>query len=300
MRDMIDLDLYKVFYTVAKCGSLSKAAEELYVSQPAVSQSIKQLEKLLDTPLFNRLRHGMELSAQGGKIIYDDVEQAVKLLEGAERKLGALKQDATGSLRIGASETIFQYVLSEKIVEYNRLYPHVKIELISDVSPKIIALMKSDACDIGFLNLPVSKDEDIEIMRSVRLLSDIFIAGRRFEFLCGESLSVKDLTKYPLLLMEEKTVSREAVNHYGISHGVYFKPAVEVNSWGFMKRLVADGMGIGCIPREYALSKIADGSLFEVDVRTSMPARSVGMALPKNVNMTFALQSFINLFDESV
>ncbi len=300
MRDMIDLDLYKVFYTVAKCGSLSKAAEELYVSQPAVSQSIKQLEKLLDTPLFNRLRHGMELSAQGGKIIYDDVEQAVKLLEGAERKLGALKQDATGSLRIGASETIFQYVLSEKIVEYNRLYPHVKIELISDVSPKIIALMKSDACDIGFLNLPVSKDEDIEIMRSVRLLSDIFIAGRRFEFLCGESLSVKDLTKYPLLLMEEKTVSREAVNHYGISHGVYFKPAVEVNSWGFMKRLVADGMGIGCIPREYALSKIADGSLFEVDVRPSMPARSVGMALPKNVNMTFALQSFINLFDESV
>ncbi|MCI9031886.1 MAG: LysR family transcriptional regulator [Clostridia bacterium] len=297
---MIDLDLYKVFYTVAKCGSLSKAAEELYVSQPAVSQSIKQLEKLLDTPLFNRLRHGMELSAQGGKIIYDDVEQAVKLLEGAERKLGALKQDATGSLRIGASETIFQYVLSEKIVEYNRLYPHVKIELISDVSPKIIALMKSDACDIGFLNLPVSKDEDIEIMRSVRLLSDIFIAGRRFEFLCGESLSVKDLTKYPLLLMEEKTVSREAVNHYGISHGVYFKPAVEVNSWGFMKRLVADGMGIGCIPREYALSKIADGSLFEVDVRPSMPARSVGMALPKNVNMTFALQSFINLFDESV
>lgn len=300
MRDMIDLDLYKVFYTVAKCGSLSKAAEELYVSQPAVSQSIKQLEKLLDTPLFNRLRHGMELSAQGGKIIYDDVEQAVKLLEGAERKLGALKQDATGSLRIGASETIFQYVLSEKIVEYNRLYPHVKIELISDVSPKIIALMKSDACDIGFLNLPVSKDEDIEIMRSVRLLSDIFIAGRRFEFLCGESLSVKDLTKYPLILMEEKTVSREAVNHYGISHGVYFKPAVEVNSWGFMKRLVADGMGIGCIPREYALSKIADGSLFEVDVRPSMPARSVGMALPKNVNMTFALQSFINLFDESV
>ena len=300
MRDMIDLDLYKVFYTVAKCGSLSKAAEELYVSQPAVSQSIKQLEKLLDTPLFNRLRHGMELSAQGGKIIYDDVEQAVKLLEGAERKLGALKQDATGSLRIGASETIFQYVLSEKIVEYNRLYPHVKIELISDVSPKIIALMKSDACDIGFLNLPVSKDEDIEIMRSVRLLSDIFIAGRRFEFLCGESLSVKDLTKYPLLLMEEKTVSREAVNHYGISHGVYFKPAVEVNSWGFMKRLVADGMGIGCIPREYALSKIADGSLFEVDVRPSMPARSVGMALPKNVKMTFAVQSFINLFDESV
>ncbi len=296
---MIDLDLYRVFYTVAKCGSLSRAAEELYVSQPAVSQSIKQLERLLDTPLFNRLHHGMELSAQGGKIIFDDVEHAVKLLDEVEEKLSALKQNATGTLRVGASETIFQYVLSEKIVEYNRLFPHVKIELISDVSPKIIALMKSDACDIGFLNLPISADEGIEIMRSVRLLNDIFIAGKRFEFLRGEQLSVKELTKYPLLLMEEKTVSREAVDHFGISHGVYFKPAVEVNSWGFMKRLVADGMGIGCIPKEYALNRLADGSLFEVNVSPSLPSRSVGMALPKNVNMTFALQSFINLFDEN-
>ena len=296
---MIDLDLYRVFYTVAKCGSLSRAAEELYVSQPAVSQSIKQLDRLLDTPLFNRLHHGMELSAQGGKIIFDDVEHAVKLLDEVEEKLSALKQNATGTLRVGASETIFQYVLSEKIVEYNRLFPHVKIELISDVSPKIIALMKSDACDIGFLNLPISADEGIEIMRSVRLLNDIFIAGKRFEFLRGEQLSVKELTKYPLLLMEEKTVSREAVDHFGISHGVYFKPAVEVNSWGFMKRLVADGMGIGCIPKEYALNRLADGSLFEVNVSPSLPSRSVGMALPKNVNMTFALQSFINLFDEN-
>ena len=105
---MIDLDLYRVFYTVAKCGSLSRAAEELYVSQPAVSQSIKQLERLLDTPLFNRLHHGMELSAQGGKIIFDDVEHAVKLLDEVEEKLSALKQNATGTLRVGASETIFQ------------------------------------------------------------------------------------------------------------------------------------------------------------------------------------------------
>ncbi len=295
---MIDFDLYKIFYTVAKYGSISKAAEELYVSQPAASQSIKQLEKLLDTPLFNRLHHGMELSANGGKIIFDDVEQAVKLLYGAEEKLAALKQDATGTLRIGASETIFQYILSEKIVRFNKLYPQVKIELISEVSPKIIALMKSDECDIGFLNLPVAEDPEVVIQKSIKFLNDIFIAGERFSELQGSELSVMDLQKFPLLLMENNTVSREAVNHYGVSHGVRFEPAVEVNSWGFMKRLVANGMGIGCIPREYALNKLSDGTLFEVNVRPAMPARSVGMALPKNVNMTFALQSFINLFSE--
>lgn len=296
---MIDFDLYKMFYTVAKYGSLSRAAEELFVSQPAASQSVKQLEKLLDTPLFNRQHHGMELSAQGGKVIFDDVEQAVKLLYGVEEKLAALKQNASGTIRIGASETIFQYFLSEKIVEFNKLYPQVKIELISEVSPKIIALMKKDECDIGFLNLPVADDEGIVIQKSIQFLNDIFIAGERFAQLRDKEITVKDLQKYPLLLMENNTVSREAVNHYGVSHGVHFAPAVEVNSWGFMKRLVVNGMGVGCIPREYALNEIADSSLFEVKVRPSMPVRSVGMALPKNVNMTFALQSFVGLFGEN-
>lgn len=295
---MIDFDLYKMFYTVAKYGNLSKAAEELFVSQPAASQSIKQLEKLLDTPLFMRQHHGMELSAQGGKVIFDDVEQAVKLLYGVEEKLAVLKQNATGTLRIGASETIFQYFLSEKIVQFNKMYPQVKIELISEVSPKIIALMKSDECDIGFLNLPIADDEEIIIRKSIQFLNDIFIAGEPFSQLKGKEITVKDLLKYPLLLMEGNTVSREAVNHYGISHGVHFEPSVEVNSWGFMKRLVINGMGIGCIPREYALNKLGDGSLFEVKVLPAMPARSVGMALPKNVNMTFALQSFVRMFEE--
>lgn len=296
---MIDLDLYKMFYTVAKCGSLSKAAEELFISQPAASQSIKQLETLLDTPLFKRLHHGMELSEQGGKIIFDDVEKAIKLLSGVEEKLSALKQNAIGTLRIGASETIFQYILSEKIVRFHQLYPQVKIEMISEVSPKIIELMKSDQCDIGFLNLPIAEDDGIVVKKSIQYLNDIFIAGERFDELKNAVLTVNDLQKYPLLLMEERTVSRDAVNHYGESHGVRFEPAIEINSWGLMKRLVITGMGIGCIPREYTLNKLSDGSLFEVGVQPAMPARSVGMALPKNVNMTFALQSFMNLFDEN-
>ena len=293
---MIDFDLYKLFYTVAKYGSLSKAAEELYISQPAASQSLKRLEELLDTPLFNRLHHGMELSAQGGEIIFDDVEHAVKLLDEVEEKLSALKQNATGTIRIGASETIFQYILSEKIVKYNELFPQVKIELISDVSPKIIALMNKNECDIGFLNLPVASDEDIKIEKSIAFLNDIFIAGKKFSELKGKALNVQDLLKYPLLLMEEHTVSRESVDSYGVSHGVDFKPAVEVNSWGFMKHLVMNGMGIGCIPREYSINKLSNGSLFELNVNPPLPVRSVGMALPKKVLMTFALQSFICLF----
>ena len=110
---MVNLELYRVFYTVAKCGSLTKAAEELYISQPAVSQSVKQLESQLGISLFNRTHRGMELSAQGGKLIFPEVERALGLLYEAENRIAEMKASATGVIRIGASETIFKYFLAE-------------------------------------------------------------------------------------------------------------------------------------------------------------------------------------------
>lgn len=294
-RNMVNLELYRVFYTVARCGSLTKAAEELYISQPAVSQAIKQLETQLGTPLFNRLHKGMELSKQGGELIYGDVEKALRLLGGVEDKLSELKQSATGTLRIGASETIFQYILADKIVAYHNLYPQVKIELISDVSPRIIEFLKTDRCDVGFLNLPIEADEGIVLADSVALLNDVFLAGNAFAELKGKALSVWDLQELPLLLLEPNTVARAAVDHFAESLGVRLRPAVEVGSWDFMKRLVTDGMGIGCLPREYALRRLRDGELFELNVTPAMPSRSVGLALPKNANMPFSLRAFINL-----
>lgn len=296
---MVNLELYRVFYTVARCGSLTKAAEELYISQPAVSQAIKQLENQLGTPLFNRLHKGMELSAQGGEIVFADVERALQLLSGVEDRLSELKQNATGTLRIGASETIFEYILSEKIVEYHKKYPQVKIELISDISPHIIEQLKADKCDIGFLNLPIEEDEGIRLTQSIMLLNDVFVAGKGYEFLKGKELTVWDLEKFPLLLLEQHTIARTQVDRFAESHGVKLQPAIEVNSWDFMKRLVSDGMGIGCLPREYAERRLASGELIELNVRPGMPSRSVGMALPKNANMPFSLRAFIDLFRQA-
>lgn len=293
---MVNLELYKVFYTVAKCGSLTKAAEELYISQPAVSQAIRQLESQLGTQLFKRLHKGMELTAQGGELVFKDVEKALQLLGNVENRLSELKNSATGTLRIGASETIFQYCLAEKLVEYHKIYPQVKFELLSDVSPRTIEQLKTDRCDVGFLNLPIVEDDGIVVTDSIMLLNDVFVAGKAFSQLKQTTLSVWDLQKYPLLLLEENTVARSSLDHFCQSVGVRLSPAIEVDSWGFMKKLVAEGMGIGCIPREYTLNKLADGSLFELSVTPSLPSRSVGIALPKNANMSFALRAFIALF----
>ena len=157
---MVNLDLYRVFYTVAKCGSLTKAAEELYISQPAVSQSVKQLENQLGVTLFNRTHRGMELSAQGGKVIFAEVERALALLQDAENRLAEINASATGTIRIGASDTIFKYFLADKIVDFHERFPAVKIELMADFTPDTIEKLKADRCDVAFVNLPINVNDD--------------------------------------------------------------------------------------------------------------------------------------------
>lgn len=181
---MVNLELYKVFYTVAKCGSLTKAAQELYISQPAVSQAIKQLEGQLGASLFNRTHKGMELSAVGGKLIYSQVEEALTLLSEAEKKLTELKTVATGKIRIGATDSIFSHVIADKLAEFNEKYPSVKLELKSSTSPYTLSQLKEGKCDIAFINLPL-EDDEVRFYGTVTHLNEVFVAGKKYTELDG-------------------------------------------------------------------------------------------------------------------
>ena len=293
---MVNLELYRVFYTVAKCGSLTRAAEELYISQPAVSQSIKQLETQLGVSLFNRTRRGMELSAQGGKVIFAEVERALALLKEAENRLAQVQASATGTIRIGASDTIFEYFLADKIVDFHEKFPAVKIELMADFTPDTIEKLKADRCDVAFVNLPIEVDPELELEGNCMRLNDIFIASDKIQELSAGVISLSKLKKYPLIMMDKNTVARHALDAFMGRMGVELTAAIEVGSWDLMKRLVEKGMGIGVIPREYATAKLEEGTLFEVRTDPVLPVRSVGMLLPKNKPVSYALHSFIEYF----
>ncbi len=293
---MVNLDLYRVFYTVAKCGSLTRAAEELYISQPAVSQSIKQLENQLGVTLFNRTHRGMELSEQGGKVIFKEVESALKLFYEAEERIGQMKGEATGIIRIGASDTIFEYFLADKIVDYHKRFPAVKIELLADFTPETIEKLKANRCDVAFVNLPIEVDPALKLHESSARLHDIFIAGDAFSSLQGKEISLAQLKEYPLIFMNKNTVARHSLNRFLSSVGVELSPSIEVGSWDLMKRLVVRGMGIGVIPSEYVQKEVEENTIFEVKTEPVLPVRSVGMLLPKNKPVSYALHSFIEYF----
>lgn len=293
---MVNLELYRVFYTVAKCGSLTKAAQELYISQPAVSQSVKQLENALGVSLFNRTHRGMELSAAGGKLIFKKVENALMQIEEAENSITELKTTAAGTIRIGATDSIFAHILADKIAIFNEKYPAVKFELISSTSPETLEKLKEGGCDIAFVNLP-AEDGEVKFLDTVSLLSDIFVAGDKYAHLKDEVIPLKRLQEYPLLMIEQNTIARRALYSFLQSHGIELYPDIEVSGWDLMKKLAAKGMGLGCIPREYCGEELASGELLEVKTSPALPVRGVGIALPKNVPTPYALKLFIALFD---
>ena len=242
---MVNLDLYRVFYTVAKSGSLTKAAEELYISQPAVSRSIKQLETQLGVSLFTRTHRGMALSAQGGKVIFNEVERALSLLNEAENRIEEMKNSATGVIRIGASDTIFEYFLADKIVEFHERFPAVKFELTADFTPDTIEKLKADKCDVAFVNLPISPDPDLKLYGNCMRLNDVFVVGEKYKELAEKTISLTELKNYPLILMDQNTVARRSLHNFLSSLGVELHPSIEVGSWDLMKRLVSRGMGVG-------------------------------------------------------
>lgn len=291
---MVNLELYRVFYTVAKCGSLTKASEELYISQPAVSQAIKQLESQLGGKLFNRTHKGMELSETGGKQIFSLVEKALKLFDETEKKYSELKDTATGVIRICASDTVATHFLLPYIKEYHEKYPEVNLILQNGTSAETVELLKNKKGDIGFVNLPLD-DSGIDLCNTVMQLHDTFVASDKFIDLTDKVIDLKRLQDYPLLMLELSTATRQAIVSFAHSQGIHLHPEIELASLELMEELAKNGIGIACIPREFVIHELESGELKEIRTNPSLPTRAIGLALPKDGTMTFAVKEFIKM-----
>ncbi len=293
---MVNLELYRVFYAVAKCGSLTRAAEELYISQPAVSQAIKQLENQLGGKLFNRTHRGMELTEPGGKQMFDAVEQALKLFNQAETHYAELKNTATGVLRICASDTVATHFLIDYIKTYHERYPNVKIVIQDGTSAETIELIKNRKGDIGFVNLPVD-DHEVNLTDKVMQLHDIFVASEAFSELTDDVVPLSRLQDYPLLMLELSTATRQAIVGYAHSLGIHLHPEVELASLELMAELAKKGIGIACIPREFVRHELEAGTLKEIRTNPSLPVRGIGLVLAKDEKPSFAVREFLKLLD---
>lgn len=295
---MVDLDLYRVFYTVAKCGSLTKAAEELYISQPAVSQAIKQLESQLGGKLFNRVSRGMELTETGGKQMFDIVEQALKMLDSAEDRFRERRNIATGQIRIAAADTIVTHFLMRYIKKYHEIYPNVNIIFKNSTTKEALDMIKSNKADIGMVNLPIY-DKDVIMTGQTGIIEDIFVASDKYKELFDKNLSLRDLPDYPVLMLDGTTSTTKEINDFFDSMSIKIVPEFEAGSIELLIEMAKNGLGIACVPRRYVLDELAKKELHEVKVTPSLPLRATGVIIRGEIEEhSFAVKEFIKVLND--
>jgi len=284
------LDLYKVFVEVAKLKSFSKAAEHLYMTQPAISQSINQLERELDVRLFTRTPRGVTLTNEG-QILFEHVNSAINLIDLGETKLMESKKLMSGVLRIGVGDTISRYYLLPFLERFHNMYPNIKLKIINRTTFEICELIKSGEVDIGICNLPI---EDLNLnIKKLMDIHDIFVCGENYVSITEKPLSFHELAKLPLILLEPKSNSRQYVESYILSKGIKIEPEIELGSHDLLLEFARINLGISCVIKEFSKGYLDNKMLFEVKLKEEIPERAIGVCFLKSVSLSSAAMRFV-------
>lgn len=286
------LELYRIFEKVAQTNSFSAAARALYITQPAVSQSIKQLEEQLSVSLFQRGSRGVRLTMEG-QVLLEYIRSALHLIESGEDRIAKLKSLTAGELKIGAGDTITRQFLLPFIRLFHQAYPDILLHVTNRTSPEILELLKNGAVDIAFVNLPLDSPE-ITVIPCMEV-EDIFVAGDRFRQLEGKSLPLQELAEYPLIMLEPKSNSRNYVDRFLLFQGVTCQPEIELGAYDLLMDFARIGLGLACVIREFSLSALERGELFQVELNPPIPKRSIGICHLASINLTPSARQFIDL-----
>ncbi len=289
----INYELYKVFYYVATSLSFSDAAGQLFISQSAVSQSIKTLERKLDQTLFIRSTKKVQLTPEG-EILLRHVEPAMNLIQRGEAQLMDSSVSG-GQIRIGASDTICRYFLVPYLKRFHKEYPGTHIKVMNATSIRCVELLETGQVDLAVVNFPNSYLGNVSSLKKIATFKDVFIANEAFAELKGKKLSLKQLLKYPILMLDKKSTTSEFLHNLFQQHQLDLVPEIELSSNDLLIDLASIGLGIACIP-DYCLSRKPE-NLFIVETKESLPQRELAIAYNSHLPVSKSVQEFLNYFE---
>jgi len=287
----INIELYKVFYQVAKEGQISAASKKLFVTQPAVSQSIKQLEESLGGKLFFRTPKGMDLTVEG-KVLFDYIEKAYELIQKGEVKFEEILNLECGEINIGAGDTLCSNFLLPYLEEYHQKFPKVRIKITNRTTYETIKLIKSGKVDLGVLNLPVNKDDQLNIIETITM-DDCFICGKKYLPYFKKKVSLEELSKYPILLLEKGSSTRNFIDNIFMSNNLEIVPEIELGSNDLLVKFAKIGLGISFVSKNSIKNELNNGDIFEIKLKEKIPKRKVGISTLKGVALSSAGKEFL-------
>ncbi|MEG0708499.1 LysR family transcriptional regulator [Niameybacter sp.] len=292
----IKLDYYKVFCKVAECKSFSAAAKRLYMTQPAVSQTIIQLEKELDICLFRRGAKGVVLTNEGSNL-YEYIHTALNLIEVGEKKIKESLDLVVGELKIGVGDTISRFFLLPYLEKFHDQYPNIKLKIINRTTTEQCELLKAGEIDLAICNLPI-EDTALDV-KEYFYIHDIFVGGEAYKKFSKNPIALEELTTLPLIFLEKKSNSRRYVEKYLEKEGLRINPEIELGSHDLLLEFARINLGISCVIKEFSKEYLDQKGIYEIRLMNPIPRRSVGCCFLKSVPLSPASFEFLKILEES-
>ena len=287
----INLEYYKIFYYVGKQKSITLAAEELAISQPAVSQAVRHLEEALGSPLFVRTSKGVRLTTEG-EVLYSYIKRGYETIRLGEKKFLEMLDLEEGELCIGASDMTLQFYLLEYLERFHEKYPKIRVTVKNAPTPETLKMLQEGAIDFGVISTPIQRRMDFKF-RKVRDIQDIFVAGKKFAYLADRKLSYKDLETLPVMCLEGNTSTRAYVEGFLRENSVHLQPEFELATSDMLIRFAIAG-----VAEDFALEAMEKGEIFRLHFDREIPKRHFCIVTDEKVPMTAAARRFLNLLED--
>lgn len=283
----IDLELYRIFYVVAKNKHMTRASEELHISQPAISQSIKKLEEQLGGTLFLRSNKGMELTKEG-EMFFDYVKAALELFKNAENEFTSFQKLEKGEIKIGISTTLTKICLLEAIEKFHNDYPNIDIILTNDLTSNLILELEKGKLDFVIYNEGSTNEKNIHKEILCQIHQGFVYNDNYFK---DSVSSFEDLINFPLIIQKKDSNSRKYIDNILSKKNIYLKPKIETVSQDLVIELTNIGLGIGYTIIDLIKNK---SNLKELKINQKLPPINIILGTNKYIKLTSAATRFLS------
>lgn len=288
----VNFELYKVFYYVARTLSFSEASKQLFISQSAVSQSIKVLEKKLGQSLFIRSTKRVQLTPEG-EILFKHIEPAMNLIRQGENQLLETNTLNGGQLRIAASDTICRYFLVPYLNKFHKDHPNVHIKVTNSTSIDCAHILETGQVDFVISNFPNSGLSNVNNIRIIKEFHDVFVANSKYFPLRNKILSLKDLLNYPIMMLDRKSATSEFLHTLFQKQHLDLVPEIELSSNDLLIDLARIGLGIAFVP-DFCIPE-GDRELFALKLEETPPSRKLVVAYSESLPISYAAKQFMDI-----
>ena len=298
--ELIDLNLecVKTFYYVGKLKSMTKAAEYMHVSQPAISQSMKQLENQVGCKLIGRASGGVKFTKEGEEF-YTYVKKGYENLENGAKRMNQLLDLDGGELKIGASDMTLQYFLLPYLERFHEEHPSVKVIVTNAPTPETLENLRESTIDFGLISSPFEKNENL-LVTKVREIEDIFVAGRKFLPYKNRMLDLSELESMPIISLEGRTSTRRYMESFLAESGVKMNPEFELATSDMIVQFALRNLGVGSIVSDFAEEHLENGKLFKLRFNKRIPKRSFCLVQDKRAYLSPAAKELLRYIKEDI